>query len=1138
MLSPPTLSSVNQRVLLRTKRRDGSAEGRRRRAQKRRYLRLRPMPLTLEDRWLLSTFTVTSTADDGGTGTLRWAVGQANAATSPSTIDFQLGSAPATIALMEKELELSNTSSAITIDGPGADLLSISGSEAGRVFRVDKDVTATISGLTIADGLANSSASGAYFDGGGLYNKGGTVTLDDCTISGNTSGRGGGIDNYSGTATLDNCTLTGNSATDGAAIENDGTATLTGCTISGNSIGSHGGNGVGLYNYDGTVNLTACTISGNTGASGVFGGGVENEGTAILTNCTISSNSAGFAGGGMMNFNGTATLTACTISGNSAPVGGGLYNRFSSSTSTVALTDTIVAGNAGSDIDDVEGATTTGSYNLVGTGGAGGLTSAGHNLIGVADPGLAPLANYGGPTETMALLPDSPAISAGTAVSGVTTDQRGDPLDSPPDIGAFQTQPSDVWTGQGSNNLWSNPDNWQGDAAPTANSALLFPSGANTLTNVDDLGYTFSSVTIQDKYSISGPSLDVTGDLTVMDPAVQLGCATMTDSGKLVVGPGCILTLSQNTNLADVEVQAGGTLTISTTAAVNITGAAEADQGSIMNINGSVTMPSGATLLNGGTLNVGDSGSVDIQSNATVACGPNAQVNVDGTISGDGSYLCENTANTSGGGTVDVANTTVDPNANFTVTTTTDPQNGSVNDDGNISVPQGGDLNVQQGGDLNVQQGGDVNVQSGGDVNDAGAVTDGDGITVATGGTMVVTGTLTEAAGGSLQISGTVSLEPSSTLTDQSRVTVEAGGLLKVYGNLSIPASGSLDIFGAVLMEPGSAYSPLGTVTVEPGGSLKHQTSLAAVSGAGAYAAGTTLTATLAADGRPVAGEPVSFTIDESGNVTSVGTVTTDAAGVAILPGVSLLGFNAGTFNGAVGASFAGDSADAGSSTSGNLTVNPAEATLALSGLTFIYDGAPHTSTVSTAPQGLAGVTVTYTEDGVAVAAPTQAGSYSVTATLDNPNYTAASVTGTLFINPAMSTPTQTVVIGEQPLFQRERNKKGKPTGKAVQTGFTLDFGVPLNAAAASNAAKYQVATLTNKKVKKKKETTLHPITRFTVSYLAASDTVEIMLGAKETFPTGGQITVLGGLTTASGGTLSGPAVFAISKGGKRIGPA
>ena len=77
-------------------------------------------------------------------------------------------------------------------------------------------------------------------------------------------------------------------------------------------------------------------------------------------------------------------------------------------------------------------------------------------------------------------------------------------------------------------------------------------------------------------------------------------------------------------------------------------------------------------------------------------------------------------------------------------------------------------------------------------------------------------------------------------------------------------------------------------------------------------------------------------------------------------------------------------------------------------------------------------------------------------------------------------TPTQTVIIGEQPVFERKRNKKGKPTGKAALAGFALDFGVPLNSAAAESAASYQVDTVTTKKVKKKKETLLQPITNIT----------------------------------------------------------
>ena len=59
--------------------------------------------------------------------------------------------------------------------------------------------------------------------------------------------------------------------------------------------------------------------------------------------------------------------------------------------------------------------------------------------------GLAPLANNGGLTQTMALLPASAAIEAGRAVTGITADERGQPLDFPvPDIGAFQTQTGQV----------------------------------------------------------------------------------------------------------------------------------------------------------------------------------------------------------------------------------------------------------------------------------------------------------------------------------------------------------------------------------------------------------------------------------------------------------------------------------------------------------------------------------------------------------------------------------------------------------------------------------------------------------------------------------------------------------------------
>ena len=394
--------------------------------------RCRPVLMVLEDRRLLSTFQVNSTVDNVNTaGTLRWAVAQANNATTPSNIEFELGAA-ATITLTQGQLELSNTKDAVTIDdGPSQGPVTISGNNASRVFLINTGVTATLSGLAITKGSAPI--------GGGVYNLG-TLTLTGCTVSGNSAnGNGGALDNFA-TLTLTGCTVSGNlTGGNGGGLNNFATLTLKGCTVSGNSAGTVAG---GLENV-GTLTLTGCTVSGNS--AGLAAGGLNNTGTLTLTGCTVSGNSAHY-GGGLDNF-ATLTLTVSTVSKNSAAEGksGGLYNSEGSAT----LVDTIVAGNtAGSvpgDINDPGASKVAGTNNLIGPGGSGGITGGvGGNIVltDLSTLGLAPLGEYGGPTQTMALLPGSAAIAAGSAVSGVTTDQRGMPLHTPtPDIGAFQTNP-------------------------------------------------------------------------------------------------------------------------------------------------------------------------------------------------------------------------------------------------------------------------------------------------------------------------------------------------------------------------------------------------------------------------------------------------------------------------------------------------------------------------------------------------------------------------------------------------------------------------------------------------------------------------------------------------------------------------
>jgi len=400
---------------------------------------MRPSVMALEDRRLLSTFTVTNTADSG-TGSLRYEIGLANSNAGANTIAFDATffSTPQTITLAGTQLELSNTSGTETITGPAAGV-TVSGGGLSRVFQVDAGVSASISGLTISGGKILGSGGG-----GGLYDgRGSTTTLTNCTVSGNSAGVGGGLANVGGTTTLTNCTVSSNSAgfgggvltTSFSAFSVGGTTVLTNCSVSDNSASLSGGgvciSGVSTFGFKSysTTTLTNCTVSGNS-ASGSFGfgyggglftdslgtttltavtvsgnsafvggGGLFNDGTTTLTNCAISGDSASFNGGGVLNSFGTATLTDCTLSGNSAGNNGGGLSNYGTSTltsctvssnsaslkggglanhGTATLTDCTVSGNS------------TGSY---GSGGGlfnnGGTTTLANTIVAVntADTG-------------------------------------------------------------------------------------------------------------------------------------------------------------------------------------------------------------------------------------------------------------------------------------------------------------------------------------------------------------------------------------------------------------------------------------------------------------------------------------------------------------------------------------------------------------------------------------------------------------------------------------------------------------------------------------------------------------------------------------------------------------------------------
>ena len=332
----------------------------------------------LEDRRLLSALTVTSIADDGSVGTLRWAIVQANNGNGRDgsetvTFDATVFATPKTITLTSALPDLANTRGIETISGPrsGVTVARDAGSAAlFRIFAVDGGVTAKFSNLTMSGGLADS--------GGGVLNNG-SLTLTNSRISGNSATFGGGIVNF-GAATIIGSTVSGNTATggegysyygtgsggsgQGGAIFNAASAslTITNSTLSGNS--AHGGEGDSYYG----------TGSGGSGQ----GGAIFNVASASLTitNSTLSGDSAsggegysaygnGIGGNGQGGaiFNGTGAsliMTASTLSGDHATGGVGVsYSGngfggdgqgaaiFNATSDKLTVTDSTLSGNLG-----------------------------------------------------------------------------------------------------------------------------------------------------------------------------------------------------------------------------------------------------------------------------------------------------------------------------------------------------------------------------------------------------------------------------------------------------------------------------------------------------------------------------------------------------------------------------------------------------------------------------------------------------------------------------------------------------------------------------------------------------------------------------------------------------------------------
>ncbi len=458
---------------------------------------------------------VTSNADSGA-GTLRQAVLDA---ASGDTITFSVSG---TISLLSQVV----IDKDLTISGPGDAVLTVSGGDATRVFDIGA-YAVTISGLTIADGYTPGSGAGIQQVGGSLVldhmrfsdnqalsgfgaavsKNNGPLVVSHSTFTGGGANYGGAIafDCRNGSAcpfSIENSTFTANSANyGGALLLFNAILTVVDSTFSSNLATAWGGGMLFDSNRNSlsTLTLLDSTLAGNSAGQG---GGMYLmlSGNAVVANSTFSANSAADFGGGLLTGgDGSMALVNDTFSGNSAVSGGGGVAKFSA----MSLVNTILANSpSGDDCRDFGGAWGSVANVLMESGTCPFTLN--------SDPLLAALADNGGPTQTFALLPGSPAIDAGdnTACAAPPVnnlDQRG------------VTRPLD---GNGDGNAVCDLGAYE----------ALEPSGTTLTADAPDPSVTGQTVSVS--VTVTGTATTPTGSVSITGADVNCNITLAAGSGS------------------------------------------------------------------------------------------------------------------------------------------------------------------------------------------------------------------------------------------------------------------------------------------------------------------------------------------------------------------------------------------------------------------------------------------------------------------------------------------------------------------------------------------------------------------------------------------------------------------------------
>lgn len=358
--------------------------------------------------------------------------------------------------------------------GPAAAVTLIGSTISGNVGDMGGGIFADAAAVSATD--SSIVYNEARYGGGAIYSFGNSLVLDRTDIRRNTAQTlSGGVVSFFGTVDISRSSITANSGGRAGALSvSASSGTIATSTISDNTAACQSPCAGAIYLSDSTFTISGTTVSANLAAGRsnyVSGGALLFNSTTSFINSTLSGNvgvgttqvsGAAWefqsAGGGLIFINSTiSNNTAVAFDGKAA--GGVLLGTLYFSpqpnvNEALTLSNTIVTANspAGSDLGwDPYGSTLSAAYSILGSvqNVAEFNDPANHNVF-TDSPALGPLADNGGPTQTLALLPGSPALGAGSralaAFAGqpLNYDQRGisylRDFSGSVDIGAFQDQ--------------------------------------------------------------------------------------------------------------------------------------------------------------------------------------------------------------------------------------------------------------------------------------------------------------------------------------------------------------------------------------------------------------------------------------------------------------------------------------------------------------------------------------------------------------------------------------------------------------------------------------------------------------------------------------------------------------------------